>query len=117
MTAASDRRPRSSSSAGSTICGPRAASCTRPRLADLARAGIATGFGFLGREAGFGIGENLIEYSPASTYGRAIVVGFLNTLKVAFVGCILTTFLGTFLGILRLSSNPLLARLMSGYVE
>ena len=86
-------------------------------MSNLAKAGIATGFGFLNREAGFGIGENLIEYSPANTYGRALVVGFLNTIKVAIVGCILTTFLGTFLGILRLSTNPLLARLMSGYIE
>lgn len=86
-------------------------------VTNLARAGIAGGFGFLTREAGFGIGENLIEYSPANTYGRALVVGFLNTVKVAFVGCILTTILGTFLGILRLSTNPLLARLISGYVE
>jgi general L-amino acid transport system permease protein len=86
-------------------------------ISNLSRAGIATGFGFLGREAGFGIGEGIIEYSPASTYGRALVVGFLNTIKVAVVGCILTTFLGTFLGILRLTSNPLLSRLMSGYVE
>lgn len=86
-------------------------------MSNLAKAGIATGFGFLNREAGFGIGENLIEYSPANTYGRALVVGFLNTIKVAVVGCILTTFLGTFLGILRLSTNPLLSRLMSGYIE
>jgi general L-amino acid transport system permease protein len=84
---------------------------------NITRAGIATGFGFLGREASFGIGESVIEYSPANTYGRALVVGFLNTIKVAVVGCILTTILGTFLGILRLTSNPLLARLMSGYIE
>jgi general L-amino acid transport system permease protein len=84
---------------------------------NLSRAGIATGFGFLGREAGFGIGESVVEYSPASSYGRAIYVGLLNTIKISIVGCVLTTFLGTFLGILRLSSNPLLARLMSAYVE
>jgi general L-amino acid transport system permease protein len=86
-------------------------------IANLARAGIATGFGFLGREASFGIGESLIDYSPANTYGYALVVGFLNTIKVAVVGCFLTTILGTFLGILRLTSNPLLSRLMSGYIE
>ena len=86
-------------------------------ITNLARAGIATGFGFLGREASFGIGESVIDYSPADTYGRALMVGFLNTIKVAVVGCILTTFLGTFLGILRLTKNPLLARLMSAYIE
>ena len=86
-------------------------------ITNLARAGIATGFGFLTREAGFGIGEGVIEYTPSHTYGRALFVGFLNTIKVAVIGCILTTILGTFLGVLRLTSNPLLARLMSGYIE
>lgn len=84
---------------------------------NLARAKIASGFGFLDREAGFGISESLIEYSPASTYGRALVVGLLNTIKVAVIGCILTTILGTFLGILRLTTNPLLAKVMSAYIE
>ena len=86
-------------------------------IENLTRAGIATGFAFLTREAGFGISENLVEYSPASTYGWALVVGLINTFKVSVVGCVLTTLLGTFLGILRLSSNPLLSRLMSIYVE
>jgi general L-amino acid transport system permease protein len=84
---------------------------------NLARAKIASGFGFLDREAGFGISESLIEYSPASTYGRALVVGLLNTIKVAVIGCVLTTILGTFLGILRLTTNPLLAKVMSAYIE
>jgi general L-amino acid transport system permease protein len=78
---------------------------------------IATGFGFLSREAGLPIGESLIEYSPTNTYLRALTVGVLNTLKVAVVGCILATILGTLLGIARLSKNWLLARLASAYVE
>jgi len=86
-------------------------------IENLSRANIATGFGFLNREAGFGISESLIDYSPANTYGRALVVGLLNTIKIAVVGCILTTILGTFLGIMRLTSNPLLAKVMSTYIE
>src|SRR5690242_5357491 len=55
-------------------------------LVNLQRQNIATGFGFLDREAGFGIGETLIPYSPADTYGRAFLVGLLNTLYVAALG-------------------------------
>ena len=84
---------------------------------NMRRANIASGFGFLDHEAGFGIGESVIPYSPADTYGRALVVGFFNTLKVAFIGCVLTTFLGIFLGVLRLTKNPLLSRLVAGYIE
>jgi general L-amino acid transport system permease protein len=86
-------------------------------VGNLQKANIASGFDFLRREAGFGISEGLISYSPADTYGRALYVGFLNTIKIAVIGCVLTTILGTFLGILRLTSNPLLAKLMSVYIE
>ena len=78
---------------------------------------IATGFGFLWREAGLPIGESLIEYNPTDTYFRALAVGVLNTLKVAFIGCILATIFGTLIGIARLSKNWLLARIASVYVE
>lgn len=78
---------------------------------------IATGFGFLWREAGLPIGESLIEYNPTDTYFRALAVGVLNTLKVSFIGCILATVLGTLVGIARLSHNWLLARISSVYVE
>ena len=78
---------------------------------------IATGFGFLGREAGLPIGEHLIEYSPTSTYFRALSVGVLNTLKVAVVGVILATVFGTLLGIARLSKNWLLGKIAAVYVE
>ncbi len=86
-------------------------------LVNLDRQGIATGFGFLSREAAFEIGESLIEYSPSSTYGRALLVGLLNTLCVAGVGVVLATILGTLLGIARLSSNWLISKLASAYVE
>lgn len=86
-------------------------------LNNLARQNIATGFGFLDREASFAISESLIDYSPASTYGRAFAVGLLNTLKASLVGIVLATILGTIIGIARLSSNWLVARLATIYVE
>ena len=86
-------------------------------LENLARQGIATGFGFLHREAAFEIGESLIEYSPADTYGRALLVGLLNTLCVAGIGVVLATVLGTIMGIARLSTNWLISKLASFYVE
>ena len=52
-------------------------------IVNLRRQNIASGFGFLDREAAFGIGESLIAYTPADTYGRAFVVGLTNTLYVA----------------------------------
>jgi general L-amino acid transport system permease protein len=86
-------------------------------LVNLDRQGIATGFGFLNREAAFEIGETLIEYSPADTYGRALIVGLLNTLCVAGIGIVLATILGTIIGIARLSTNWLISKLASFYVE
>ncbi len=79
---------------------------------------IATGFGFLDRVAGLPIGEAPIYYNPAeSTYGRALLVGVLNTLKVSVVGIVLATILGTLIGIGRLSKNWLMAKLTAFYVE
>jgi len=79
---------------------------------------IATGFAFLDRVAGIPIGESLIPYDPAiSTYGRALWIGILNTLKVSVAGIVLASILGTLIGIGRLSSNWLLARLTAFYVE
>ncbi|AOB40879.1 amino acid ABC transporter permease [Bordetella parapertussis] len=86
-------------------------------LHNLSVRNIATGFGFLDREAGFAIGETPIAYSPSDTYGRAILVGVLNTLRVAVIGIVLATLLGTLIGIGRLSKNWLVTRLTSIYVE
>ncbi|GLR77928.1 amino acid ABC transporter permease [Azospirillum oryzae] len=86
-------------------------------LDNLARRSIATGYDFLGREAAFGIGESLIDYSPKDTYGRAFLVGVLNTLKVSVIGILLATIIGTLIGVARLSSNWLIAKLASTYVE
>ena len=78
---------------------------------------ISTGFGFLGREAGMPIADTWLPYSPKDTYLWAFVVGIVNTLRVATIGIILATVLGTMIGIARLSSNWLLSRLSAVYVE
>src|SRR3954453_19023178 len=70
-------------------------------LENLHRQNIATGFGFLDREAGFSIGEHLIPYSPASTYAHAFLVGLTNTLFVAAIGIVLATLFGTLMGLAR----------------
>jgi general L-amino acid transport system permease protein len=78
---------------------------------------ISTGFAFLGREAGMPIADSWIAYSPKNTYLRAFIVGIVNTLRVAVIGVVLATVLGTMIGIARLSSNWLLSRLAAVYVE
>lgn len=86
-------------------------------LANLEARGIASGFGFLSREAGFAIAEGPIDYSPTDTYLRAFAVGLLNTLKVSVLGIVLATALGVVLGVARLSGNWLIAKLAALYVE
>jgi general L-amino acid transport system permease protein len=78
---------------------------------------ISTGFAFLGREAGMPISDTWIAYSPRDTYLRAFIVGIVNTLRVAAIGIVLATILGTMIGIARLSANWLLSRLAAVYVE
>jgi len=84
---------------------------------NLARAKIASGFGFWENTAGFDISQTLIEYQATSTYGRAFWVGLINTLVVAGLGIVLATILGFLIGIARLSKNWLLARMAGFYVE
>lgn len=86
-------------------------------LTNLEKQSIATGFGFLQKESAFEIGESLISYSAASSYGRALLVGALNTLKVAFIGIVITIILGTIIGVARLSANWLVAKLAAIYIE
>ncbi len=86
-------------------------------LDNLERQKIASGFDFMDKEAGFEIGDTIIEYSAASSYGRAILVGIVNTLRVAVLGIVLATILGALVGIGRLSSNWLLAKICEVYVE
>ncbi|WP_367715021.1 amino acid ABC transporter permease [Nitratireductor sp. GISD-1A_MAKvit] len=84
---------------------------------NLQRANIASGFGFLEGRAGFDIGDTLVEFSSDSTYGRALFVGFLNTLRVAIIGILTATILGFIVGIGRLSKNWLINRICLVYVE
>jgi general L-amino acid transport system permease protein len=78
---------------------------------------ISTGFAFLGREAGMPIADSWLPYSPKDTYLRAFLVGIVNTLRVAVIGIVLATVVGTLVGIARLSTNWLLSRLAAIYVE
>ena len=85
---------------------------------NLARAHVASGFGFWNNTAGFDISQTLINYSAStSSFGRAFWVGLLNTLLVAAIGIVLATVLGFVIGMARLSGNWLVARLAAGYVE
>ena len=79
--------------------------------------GIPTDFAFWDRVASFDINLTLVSYSATSTYGRAFLVGLLNTLLVASIGVVLATVLGFFIGIARLSKNFVVAKLASFYVE
>ena len=79
--------------------------------------GIATGFDFLNNRASFGISQTLISYSEDDTYGRAFLIGLLNTLLVSAIGIVFATILGFLIGIARLSKNWLLSRLAAVYIE
>jgi general L-amino acid transport system permease protein len=85
--------------------------------ANLERQSIATGFGFLDKEASFEIGESVIDYSAADSYADALLVGALNTVKVSFIGILFTLVLGTIVGVARLSSNWLVSKIAAGYIE
>ena len=84
---------------------------------NLAAAGLNFSYGFLQQPAGYDINQTLIEYTNRSTHWRAALVGILNTLLVAFLGCVTATVLGVFAGIARLSKNWLVSKLMAVYVE
>ncbi|WP_421955667.1 amino acid ABC transporter permease [Polaromonas sp.] len=86
-------------------------------LANMRLRGIQSGFDFLWQPAGFDIGEGWLSYDSASPYWKAFLVGIVNTLRVALIGCVLATVLGTLLGVARFSRNALLRALSYGYVE
>ena len=86
-------------------------------IANLQRAGLASGYGFLFDTASFDINQRLIEYSSTSTYGRAFIVGGLNTILVAAMGVVTATVIGFLAGVLRLSNNYLISRMAAVYVE
>ena len=86
-------------------------------IENLAIRGKEFNYGFLWQRAGYDIGQQLIPYNNDSTHFRALLVGLLNTLAVAALGCIFATILGVLIGVLRLSKNWLVSRLMTVYVE
>ncbi len=84
---------------------------------NLQRAGVTTGFEFLGIRAGFDISQTLVAYTGDSSYARALLVGVLNTLLVSAIAIVTSTILGFCLGVIRLSPNWLLAKMAEGYTE
>ena len=86
-------------------------------IQNLRAAGLNISFGFFGEPAGYDINQRLIEYDSQSSHGRAAIVGILNTLLVAVLACITATFFGVFAGVLRLSNNWLISKIMAVYVE
>lgn len=79
--------------------------------------GIQSGFDFLQQAAGFDIGETMVAYDPSESYGKALWVGVLNTLRVAVIGIVLTTLVGVLMGVGRFSHNALVRGICYGYVE
>lgn len=86
-------------------------------IENLRRSNITTGFAFLRGRAGFDISDRLIEYSSDSSYGRALIIGVLNTAAVAAAGIVTATILGFLVGVGRLSNNWLIRKLATAYVE
>ena len=86
-------------------------------LQNMRARGIQSGFDFLLQPAGFDIGEGWLRYESVDPYWKAFLVGLVNTLRVAIFGCILTTVLGTLLGVGRFSRNALVRGVCYGYVE
>ncbi|MFP7671733.1 amino acid ABC transporter permease [Marivita sp. S0852] len=84
---------------------------------NLAAAGLNISYQFLGEPAGYDINQTLIPYTSQSSHWQASMVGVLNTLLVALLGCIMATIIGVIVGVLRLSNNWLVRQLMSIYVE
>jgi general L-amino acid transport system permease protein len=84
--------------------------------ANLARQGLAVGYGFMKNPASFDIGESYIPYQPSDPYERALLVGLVNTLVVSALGIVLTTIVGVLAGVARLSSNWLVSKFAAAYV-
>ena len=83
---------------------------------NLARQGLTVGYGFIRNPASFDIGEAYIDYQASDSYGRALLVGLTNTLVITSLGIVFTTIIGVVVGVGRLSSNWLIAKLASAYV-
>ncbi len=86
-------------------------------LANLDALGLAPDFGFLSTRAGYDISQSLIAYDSSMSNGRAALVGIYNTLLIAAMGCVTATVIGVIAGVLRLSKNWVVSRLMAVYVE
>jgi len=86
-------------------------------IENLRRSNITTGFSFLNGRAGFDISDRPVEYSSDSSYGRALVIGVLNTAIVAATGIIAATIIGFLVGVGRLSNNWLIRKIATVYVE
>jgi general L-amino acid transport system permease protein len=81
------------------------------------RLGMSPNLDYLSQPANFDISESLLAYHAGDPYARAILVGALNTLKLAVAGCALATAIGVALGVARVAGNPLLSSLIAAYVE
>ncbi|HEY7607865.1 MAG TPA: ABC transporter permease subunit, partial [Alphaproteobacteria bacterium] len=86
-------------------------------IENLRARGLKSGFEFMGARSGIPISDSIIPWDPDDTFGRAYLVGILNTLRVGVVGIILATILGTIIGIARLSQNWIVSKVASFYVE
>jgi len=86
-------------------------------IGSMHRLGMAPSLDYLSQPANFDISESLLVYHAGDPYARAILVGVLNTLKLAIAGCALATAIGVALGVARVAGNPLLSGLISAYVE
>jgi len=86
-------------------------------LKNLADLGKPLGFGFLGERAGYDINQKLVEYNSDASHFRAAITGVLNTLVVAFLGCLTATVIGVLIGVMRLSKNWLVSKIMTVYIE
>ncbi|MEM7524579.1 MAG: ABC transporter permease subunit [Pseudomonadota bacterium] len=86
-------------------------------IQNLAALGKDFDFGFLWSTSGYDVNQRLLDYTSQSTHGRAAVLGILNTLVLAVVGCITATIIGVLAGVARLSKNWIVAKVMTVYVE
>ncbi|SFE30918.1 amino acid ABC transporter permease [Roseivivax sediminis] len=86
-------------------------------MANLRAAGLSISYDFLGDPSGYDINQTMIAYTSQSSHLRASIVGLLNTLLVSILACITATIIGVVAGVLRLSNNWLVSKLMAGYVE
>ncbi len=86
-------------------------------LINLRERGIQSGFDFLTQTAGFDIGESLFPFDASQPYWRAFLIGLSNTLRVALIGIVLATLIGTLVGVGRFSRNALVRGVCAAYVE